>query len=151
MNEIDLPNYTFGNQYDAQEALGYIIENCYPKYRDSIFGITIEESFVCERTRGGCGEKKDKPESQVILSLRIQEQIEIQTVQQLLDSHFAYHIPDDYRCELNDRGCGKIETVSKAAIVTQSKDIVIVHLEIFTHDIEGNGRKLFPALEINEK
>ena len=150
VNQLVLPHYRFGAQHDAQEALNYIIENCYPDYSESIFGVIIEESYVCERDRGGCGEKKENPESHQILPLRIHEMLEIQTVQQMLDSYVGYHIPYEYRCELNDRGCGKIETVSKASIVTEFKDMLIIHLEIFTHDIEGNKRKLFPAIEINE-
>ena len=154
VNQLQLPHYQFGNQYDAPEALTYIIEECYPDYSKSNFGVTIEESFVCEERLGGCEEKFDKPECQRILPLRIEETFEIQTVQNLLDKHVDYHIPEDYRCELGlHGGCKKINTVSKASLVTELKDILIVQLVIFTHDIEGNNpfvkRKIFPAIDID--
>merc|ERR1711973_911861 len=87
VNELQLPHYQFGIQYDAQEALSYMMENCYPDIDESIFGVTIDESFECEERLGGCKRMYNKPESHRILKLTIPETSELHSVQQLLDSH----------------------------------------------------------------
>merc|ERR1712035_103627 len=98
LNQLQLKHYQFRMQYDAEEALRFIIENCYPNYSESNFGVTIDESFECEERLGGCKRKYNKPESHRILKLQIQEISEVQTVQHLLDANMNYHLPEDYRC-----------------------------------------------------
>ena len=100
VNQLQLPNYNLGMQYDVAEALRFMIENCYPDYSESIFGVTIDESFECEERLGGCKRKYNKPENHRILKLQIRETSDVQTVQHLLESNIDYHIPEDYKCEL---------------------------------------------------
>ena len=151
LNQLQLNHYQFRMQYDAEEALRFMIEKCYPNYSESNFGVTIDESFECEERLGGCKRKYNKPESHRILKLQIKETSDVQTVQHLLEANINYHLPEDYRCQLTeDEGCLSIGTVSKESVVTEVKDILVIQLKIFSHDSLGNERKFLPSIVINE-
>ena len=151
VRQLNLGNYRFGMQHDAEEALSEILNSCYPDDGESLFRIKLNESVVCERNLGGCGEKFDKYECHQVLKLQVQETYE-QSVQHILNSPFNYHMPEGYRCNLGlEGGCHKIGSCSKASLVSELRDLLVIQLLIFSYDTYGRRRKLFPGFNVEQQ
>ena len=103
VRNLNLPNYTFGNQYDVPECFTYILDHCFPE--NSMFDFIIKESVICERRPGihdsGCNKRIERDEKHNILQLIVNDTNEQQSIQELLDIHFSpYGLPqEDYRCD----------------------------------------------------
>ena len=87
IHRINLNDYAFWNQYDAQEALGYILDKIYPENIISPFCATLNETAYCCNLPCVCNINSDpinRKESHQILPIEVVE-IEQQSVQGLLN------------------------------------------------------------------
>lgn len=108
-------------------------------------------SIICEHIQGsddtGCGKRLENDVSTKILSLDVHDTNDQQSVQALLNSIFSpFGSPqEDYRCEVeaNNGGCGKLGNCTKASLLTNVNNTMIIQLKIFRNDMYGNTWKIF--------
>ena len=152
-----IDNYTFRSQYDAQEALQKILDNCYPDINRSMFCTLVDEVHECDETLGGCGKRQKKLMPYQMIKLEVDsETIEDQNVEDLFTQLFTPQLLDDpdptqaYRCALgpNNEGCNQIRTVKEYMQISNVKDVLILHLKIFRFNLDGTSRKIHPSLNV---
>ena len=88
IKNIGLNHYVFGSQYDAQDCLQFIINQCFLSHSQSIFGLCIFESIWCEG-KVGCNRRSEKLDWTQILQLTLYEnEDQLQTVEELFHQFF---------------------------------------------------------------
>ena len=101
VRNLNLQNYIFGNQHDAQECLAYIRDHCCPDVNNKMFQIIIKESIVCKCIPGsfdtGCSKRIEKDVTSKILCLDVEDTNDQQSAQLLLNTLFT-----PYRCTQQD-------------------------------------------------
>ena len=157
VRQLNLSNYTFGRQHDAQEALSQILDGLYPDNNQSIFRIKSTLSIVCERNLTGCGEIQQRHENTQLVRFQVNETHDFQRVENILIESFANETPEDYICRLGPHGgCGKRNTCSRSTQIDALNNVLIIQLLIFTYDDNpdsptyGGKRKKFPNFIIDQ-
>ena len=155
--KIQLNNYMFETQHDAQEALSDILETCFPYYdseedgNHSMFRIQFEQIMHCNKNRNGCGSTERKFIYDHILSFHLEDTDEPQHVYDALIKSFDTDTSDEYRCNLGENGgCKSQATCTKSLNINELGEILIIQLIIYKFDNYGR-RKLFPNLVIDQE
>ena len=152
VRQLNLNRYIFGTQYDAEECLNQILNDCFPIITESIFCVRQNEALECEMSlipglSGGCGAKQEKFENHQILKLSVQESDYQQSVQDIVNSTFNSELLDDYRCAIGEaNGCQQVGFCKKTTLITELKDLLIIQLKIF----DAGLNKMFPALHVDQ-
>ena len=85
--------------------------------------------------------------------MQVKETLELQSIQETLNSVFSYHerLPD-YRCNLGARGgCNKTGYCSKVSLVTELRDVLVIQLPISSYNEQGHSRKCFLQLTVTKR
>ena len=102
-----------------------------------MFRFNKHEDIVCEINNSGCGRTFSRHETSLVFSLNLENTVEQQSIQgllnEMLDPH-GHQIPE-YKCEMeNGIGCHKKGCCTKSTSITDIKDILVIHLMIFSYD-----------------
>jgi len=150
IRNFNLPNYTFGNQHDAHECITHILNHCFLEGNDNMFQIMVKESIICEVVPGsfntGCNKRIEKDVPTNVLSLEVKDTNEEQSIQSLLETLFSPYgcSQEDYRCEREpgNGGCGKRGYCTKASLLTNITNMLLIQLKIFRNDLYGHTWKI---------
>ena len=121
-----------------------------------MFDFIIKESVMCKRRPGirdsGCNKRIERDEKHNILQIIVNDTNEQQSIQELLDVHFSpYGLPqEDYRCDYQYGGCGKRGYCTKASLLADVSESLVIQLNIFRNDVYGRTWKIFPNISIEE-
>ena len=126
VKNLQLENYNFKDQYDAQECLIQILENVFSN-DNNMFKFCVNESTVCHGL--GCTFANIRTENHKDLQLSVYDTPVPQSINALLEMQMKNERGEEiqYTCEQ----CGAINNATKSTTFDSEPDILIIHLRLF--------------------